>query len=377
MEFVMIKQILFVLWLALPLLGACQSAAPLQSGNTSGPMRGVWLTNIASDALFSKEKLEAAVALCDSLGFNHIFVVTWNDATTTYPSKVMEQLTGVAIQPELAGRDPLAELITAAHARGIKVHAWFEFGFSCSYKKDDGGPIIAARPHWAARDQHGKIAAKNNFQWMNAFHPEVQDFITALIMELVHNYAIDGIQGDDRLPAQPSNVGYDDYTVGLYRQAHGAQDPPRYEQDYQWIKWRSGLLNDYLQRLTNTIRAVRPGIIISMAPSIYPWSEAEYLQDWPTWINMGWIDWVIPQVYRYQMERYEYELTQITKRQVAPEKQAVLFPGILLQVDQYNPSPEFLDQMIKANRRNGYTGEVFFFFEGLKKLKDYFRQTPP
>lgn len=371
----MFKQILFALSLALPVFSSCQTAASLPVSETPGAMRGVWLTNIASDALFSRKNIEAAVALCDSLGFNHIFVVTWNDATTTYPSKVMERLTGVPIQPELAGRDPLAELITAAHARGIKVHAWFEFGFSCSYKKDDGGPIIAAKPHWAARDQHGNIAAKNNFQWMNAFHPEVQDFITDLIMELVQNYDIDGIQGDDRLPAQPSNVGYDDYTLALYRQAHAGQDPPLYEKDYNWIKWRSGLLNDYLLKLTTTIRAAKPDIIISMAPSIYPWSEAEYLQDWPTWINMGWIDWVIPQVYRYQIERYEYELTKITRLQVAPEKQAVLFPGVLLQVDNYNPSPEFLDQMIKANRRNGYQGEVFFFFEGLKPLKDYFLKT--
>lgn len=107
----------------------------LNSKNNSEPIKGVWLTNIASDVLFSKSNIEKAVQLCDSLGFNHIFVVTWNDATTTYPSKVMKNLIGVEIQPELKGRDPLKELIDAAHRKNIKVHAWFEFGFSCSYKK--------------------------------------------------------------------------------------------------------------------------------------------------------------------------------------------------------------------------------------------------
>ena len=352
------------------ILTSCYHRLP--SPDRAPAFRGVWLTNIASDALFSRDKIEQAVALCDSVGINHIFVVVWNDATTTYPSEVMLQLTGQAIQPEFAGRDPLAELIEAAHRRRIKVHAWFEFGFSCSYQKSDGGPIIAARPHWAARDQHGQIATKNGFQWMNAFHPEVQDFMSSLVMEVINNYAVDGIQGDDRLPAQPSLAGYDDYTRALYRSQHNGQEPPAYEKDYDWIKWRSALLNDFLARLVYQIRQSKPNIIISMAPSIYPWSEAEYLQDWPVWINMGWIDWVIPQNYRYNIERYTYELNQIAHFQVAPERQPNLFPGILLQVDQYNPTVGLLDSMVRANRRYGYDGEVFFFFEGLKKHKSYF-----
>ena len=38
-----------------------------------------------------------------------------------------------------------------------------------------------------------------------------------------------------------------------------------------------------------------------MAPSIYPWSEEEYLQDWPTWMQKGYVDLVCPQVYRYNI----------------------------------------------------------------------------
>ena len=55
---------------------------------------------------------------------------------------------------------------------------------------------------------------KNKFQWMNAFHPEVQDFMLDLISEILFSYpTIDGIQGDDRLPALPSTAGYDEYTI--------------------------------------------------------------------------------------------------------------------------------------------------------------------
>lgn len=339
------------------------------------PIKGVWMTNIASEVLYSHQNIVDAVALCDSLGFNHIFVVTWNDATTTYPSKILKELTGVEIQPEFKGRDPLKELIEAAHRKNIKVHAWFEFGFSCSYKKEDGGSIIKAKPHWASKDIHGKLVTKNNFQWMNAFHPEVQSFMTSLILEVVNNYDIDGIQGDDRLPALPSSGGYDEYTVEKYKSENSGSAPPENEKDFNWIKWRSGKLNEYLVKLTTEVRKIKPKITISMAPSIYPWSEAEYLQDWPNWVTLGLVDYIIPQIYRYKIERYQYELDKILKEQISDKNKSKFYPGILLQVDQYNPTEGMLDSMVQANRNHDIKGEVFFFYEGIKKFRKYFTKT--
>jgi len=242
-------------------------------------IRGVWLTNIASDALMSDQNIKEAVALCDSLGFNHIFVVTYNEALTTYPSEVMEILTGQKIDPAFTGRDPLKVLIHEAHQKGIKVHAWFEFGFSCAYQNKDGGPILKAKPNWAARDKNGGIVKKNGFMWLNAFDSEVQHFVKSLILEVVNTYDIDGIQGDDRLPALPSLGGYDSLTVEMYRSEHGGNDPPYYEKDYDWVKWRSAKLTNFLKELVSEIRQRDSSVIITMAPSIYPWSESEYLQD--------------------------------------------------------------------------------------------------
>ena len=39
--------------------------------------------------------------------------------------------------------------------------------------------------------------------WWNALHPGPQKFLLELIEEVVTRYDIDGIQGDDRLPAMP------------------------------------------------------------------------------------------------------------------------------------------------------------------------------
>ncbi len=334
--------------------------------------RGVWITNVGSQVLDSNVNIENAVALCDSLGFNNIFVVTWNNATTTFPSKTVEKHTGVSIQKEFKGRDPLKEIIDAAHKRNIKVHAWFEFGFSSSYQSGDGGPILKANPSWASKDIKGNITSKNGFQWMNPFHPEVQKFIADLVLEVVDNYNIDGIQGDDRLPALPSLGGYDDFTINLYKKENNGAAPPAAYKDYEWIKWRSEKLNLFLLELMTKVKAKKPTVEISMAPSIYPWSEAEYLQDWPTWLNSGMIDFIIPQVYRYDIKKYENEIVKINKFYTSKSCNYKVYPGVLLQVDSYNPSGTMLMDMVNINRKNGLDGEVYFFYEGIKKFKNQF-----
>ena len=50
---------------------------------------------------------------------------------------------------------------------------------------------------------------------MNAIHPEVQQFLLDMVQEVIRSYDVDGIQGDDRLPAMPSEGGYSRYTIEL------------------------------------------------------------------------------------------------------------------------------------------------------------------
>lgn len=109
--------------------------------------------------------------------------------------------------------DPLEYLVQISHQVGIKVLGWFEYGFATSYNDPTGGPILRSRPKWQAKDQNGILATKNNFQWMNGFLPQVQQFMTDIILSLGVTHKIDGFQGDDRLPAMPSLAGYDEYTV--------------------------------------------------------------------------------------------------------------------------------------------------------------------
>ncbi len=345
----------------LALLG-CRSLTARADSLELEPIRGVWVANVGSGVLSSAEKTQAFVDLCTQTGINTLFVVVWNRGATTYPSDLMQRQFGVPIDPRYAGRDPLADITSAAHAQGIQVFAWFEFGFSSSYGEPDGGHILRAKPHWAARDAQGNIAAKNNFMWMNAFHPEVQDFMLALMREVVEKYDVDGVQGDDRLPANPSTAGYDEWTVAAYRAEHHDQPPPTDYLQANWVDWRADRLNQFAQRLHQEMKAADPAIIISAAPSIFPWSKHEYLQDWPTWLANGWVDTVSPQIYRDRFESYRQELAKIATDQVEPEKRKRVFPGILLQTaDGFRAADGMLEQMIPENRRQGFQGEVLFY----------------
>ena len=133
-------------------------------------------------------------------------------------------------------------------------------------------------------------------------------------------------------------------------------------------------MSDFMKRIHDTLKALKPSIIISMSPSIYPWAKEEYLQDWPRWVREGWVDMVCPQVYRYNIERYRGELDAMLGDQIPKDKQNIIAPGVLLRLGDYYPPIEFLELMIAENRKRGIQGEVFFYFEGLKKFPDFFKK---
>lgn len=358
------------------------------SGNTNPPppppppptpvwdtnaLRGVWVTTTASTALDSRNNIKNMVTTCKAANINNIFVVVYNNQRTMYPSTVMQNLIGVNILERFAGRDPLQECIEEAHAQRIKVHAWFEYGFASSYSAN-GGAIVAAKPSWAARVSGGALCVKNNFDWLNGLHPEVQQFMIDLFKEVTTKYNVDGVQGDDRLPAMPTTGGYDTYTTNLYQTENGVA-PPTNSADGGWVTWRAKKLNSFLKRLRTEVKAIKPNIQFTMSPSPYPWGVQEYLQDWPTWVDSGWVDAIIPQCYRYDISAYNGTIAQ--QKSYYKNPAVPFYPGVLLRSGTYDAAPSFLTQMIQTNRANGFKGECFFFFEGLKANPTWFSGVYP
>lgn len=332
-------------------------------------LRGAWITTTASTALDSRDNIKQMVTNCKTAGINHLFVVVYNNARTTYPSAVMDRLIGKPILERFAGRDPLQECVEEAHAAGLKVHAWFEYGFSSSYSAS-GGAIVNAKPTWAAKDLAGNLVVKNGFDWLNGIHPEVQQFLIDLFKEVVTTYNVDGVQGDDRLPAMPSTGGYDTYTTNLYKAENNGATPPTNATDADWLKWRANKLNGFVKRLRNEVKGIKPNILFTISPSPYPFGYTEYLQDWPTWVDSAWVDAVLPQCYRYDINAYTAVLQQ--QKSYYRNSSVPLYPGVLLKSGTYTASSGFLSQMIQANRNNGFKGESFFFYEGIKDIPAWF-----
>jgi uncharacterized lipoprotein YddW (UPF0748 family) len=340
----------------------------------SNIIRGTWVTTTASTALNTRETIRTTVATVKAAGMNHIFIVVYNNARTVYPSTVMQNLIGKNIKEGFEGRDPLQEMIEEAHAAGLKVYAWFEYGFSSSYSAS-GGSIIQAKPNWASKDVNGALVVKNGFDWLNAFHPEVQDFLMSLINEVVSRYQVDGIQGDDRLPAMPVEGGYDSYTTNLYASENGGPAPPTNFRDASWIQWRAKKLNRFMKRIYTEVKTAKPNMKIIMAPSVYPFSLNEYLQDWPTWVDSSWVDGISPQIYRYDISAYRTTMQQ--QKPYFGSRSNMYIPGVLLKTGTYLPTDQFLTDMIQANRNEGLKGEIFFFYEGVKDKINFFNMQYP
>ena len=330
-------------------------------------LRGVWLTNVDSKVLATDDNIVEAMNYLSSIGVNVVFPVVYNKGYTLYPSRIMDSLFNAKTipDPSFQNRDFLDRLIIEAHRVGIEVIPWFEFGFSTSYS-ENGGHILAKFPSWALKNNAGSLVVKNGFDWMSAINPEAQNFMTSLIKEVIENYDVDGIQGDDRLPAMPVEGGYDEGTVNIYKAENNGANPPTNYNDVLWKKWRADKLTQYLSNLKSVVKSYGEYLTLSVSPTPYYWGYDQYLQDSKTWAQQGLTDHIIPQLYQYSLADYNYALnkTWTDVGQYAPDN---FFAGVLMQVGSYTISSSLLGSMIDANRLKGVKGETFFFYEGLRK----------
>jgi len=331
--------------------------------------RGVKLTDVDSQVLFSEKSISEAMDFLAALNVNAVIPVVWNGGYTQYPSGIMDSLFGNRIDPAFSGRDPLETVVIEARRVGIEVYPWFEYGFSSYYSGGSppyGGHILQKFPVWAARHLNGDICVKNGFDWMSGVNPEVQNFIIGLTMEVMRKYDVDGVEYSDRMPALPIECGYDSTTVALYRLDHNGADPPANFYDIAWKRWRADKLNNFYRRVRDSVKALDNRLFVASSPSVYPWAYDQYLQDSKTWVNSGVVDQFLPQLYRYNFSDYLYELNNSLSH-IDPAKKEITFAGILMNVGSYVISQDFLLQSLQANRQAGVMGEGFFFYEGLRK----------
>jgi len=328
-------------WLIFLIIFACIMTItfnfPAQSTNKTQEkpeIRGVWLTNIDSEVLFKPEILKDALDRLADLNFNTIYPTVWNWGYTLYPSKVAEKVTGRALDPHesLKNRDFLKEIISQGHRKKLRIIPWFEFGFMAPADSE----LAKRHPDWLTQRQdksviwwEGKVHQR---VWLNPLHPQVQNFITDLVSEIITNYDIEGIQFDEA-----------------------------------WIQWRADKITDYMNSLAQTIKKQQPRAIISLSPNPYTFSLQSYLLDWQKWQEKNLIDELIIQVYRTDMNAFDWELSQPELQQA---RQSIPVAIGILSGLKGRPIPMVnITQQVKKSRQQNF-GVSFFFYETLWNMSN-------
>jgi uncharacterized lipoprotein YddW (UPF0748 family) len=328
--------------------------------SSQSEVRGVWLTTNDTNTLLDQPKLEEAIAKLSRLNFNTVYPVVWNSGYALYPSEVA-QAAGIQTfsHKGFQGQDPLADLITKAHTQGLLVLPWFEFGFMTQASSE----LAMKHPDWLTERRDGTqttISAAGEVVWLNPFHPEVQKFMTSLVMEVMNLYEVDGIQFDDHL-SLPSELGYDSYTINLYQQETD-QTPPANPHDPAWLKWRADKLTAYVAQLNQAIKAKKSNAIFSLSPNPYDTAYQGYLQDWLTWVRQDLIDELIVQVYRDNLGSFAQ---QLQRPEIEEAKQKIPTGiGILTGLKHRPIDISFIADKVLIAKQHGL-GISFFYYSSL------------
>ena len=343
-------------------------------------IRGVWVPAPRfTSVLHTNDNVKQFVRQLDELNMNAIFLVAYAETKTIYCSEVLKRYSTyqdvkdgwllAQYDYKSSTGDPVRDLIDEAHKKGIKVFFWFEYGFMGEGRPiADTNPLLANNPHWIGINNEGQPANYNKHDYyFNSYNPAVQNFLIDLVVEALTLYPdLDGIQGDDRLPAMPRNSGYDSYTVSLYQAQHNGALPPMDYNDKKWVGWRLNILNDFARRLYQSVKSVNPKAFVSFAPNPYPWCEDNLMQDWPQWCKDGVCDLLAVQCYRYSEEAYKNTVSGVLNNIKGNGAKVLFAPGmILMEGSSSKMTPELLIKQININRELGLNGEIYFYNKSL------------
>ncbi|MBN2355722.1 family 10 glycosylhydrolase [candidate division KSB1 bacterium] len=341
-------------------------------------LRGVWIAwggNFQS--VPSKETIAAMMEDIAAHNLNTVYVDVWRYGYPYFRSKIFHDLTGKWTDPNLpAGRDVLADMIAEGHRCGLHVEAWFEYGFSACHDNNDD--LYQVHPEWFAQHRDGSVLFNGDYRWkwLSHVNPEAQQFLIDLCQEVAANYDVDGIELD-RIRYPELDCGYDPATVAAYQQNHNGAAPPAYSGDAEWMRWRAQKLTEFVAAFYDSIKAVNPDVFVSNAPIAYSYGYINFCQDWRSWINEGYLDFVSTQlywptnaVYVSELQRQISYITDLSK----------FYPGICSIANDYLVPTDEIIAMINTTRNYNLPGHVIWYYntlaDDLPQLKQTVYQSP-
>jgi uncharacterized lipoprotein YddW (UPF0748 family) len=279
--------------------------------NAQVAFRGAWIATVANIDWPSKEavgndSLQKAemIWLLDSLqsiGINAIIFQVRPTADALYYSDLeptSHWLTGK--QGDSLTYDPLAWTTNEAHKRNMELHVWLN-PYRVNLATMDTS-LIAPDHVWR---QHREWFWEYNKQWyFDPGLPITREWICTVVQDIVKRYDIQAVHMDDYFYPYP--VGGkeipDQETFLRYR--HGFEDIR---------EWRRNNVNMAIRAISETIHECRSDVEFGISP-FGVWRNAsvdstgsatqagitnydDLYADIRLWIQNGWIDYVLPQLY--------------------------------------------------------------------------------
>ena len=263
--------------------------------------RGIWISTKAIPK--AAEGIGEMVKAIAAAGFNVIFPEVFAHGYTLFPSEVANDYGIEKQNPAYKTWDPLEALAKEAKKYNIEIHAWFSV---CYVGFGEPGPLLTKYPAWAAVNNDGSWGYSrggNHLYFASPLNEEFRDYVTSLMKEAVTKYDLDGIHLD-YIRFSGMDVPDTDYSkeaVAGFIKRYGLQpDEKRTQAPKLWIYYRTSGVDELVHLANEKIRSFDKDIFISAAvapngpPSDY---QPNYLQNWPLWLEKGYVDFVVPMTY--------------------------------------------------------------------------------
>jgi len=293
---------------------------PLKHNET---VRGVWLATVSRldwppvnsvngssrdvRIALQKKALTDKLDKLKSLGINTVFFQVKPDGTALWPSQILpwsDMLTGKI--GEDPGYDPLQFMLDEAHARGMRVHAWFNpYRVTTNIKPSTINELsrtTSLRPASVYVLHRDWIRTSGDRLVLDPGIPEARDWITSIVAEVVARYPVDGVQFDDYF-----------YTETARSQLNDNQTWQQYGREFaSKADWRRHNTELLISQVSRTIKQLNPNVEFGVSPagvwrniSHDPAGSAtrgaaaydESYADTRRWVQLGLLDYIAPQIY--------------------------------------------------------------------------------
>ena len=233
-------------------------------------------------------------------GVNVIIFQVRPECDALYESKIepwSRFLTGKQGQAPRPYWDPLQWMITECHKRGMELHAWIN-----PYRAKTKTTKELASNHIAVRKPLNCFSYDDLFI-LNPGIAENRDYICEVAKDIVSRYDIDGIHMDDYFYPYPVK-------------GESIPDAEQFRQFNNGIRdiedWRRYNVNLFIEQFYKMVHDTKPWVKVGISPfGIYRNKKSsdigsntngtqnydDLYADILLWINNGWLDYNVPQIY--------------------------------------------------------------------------------